>query len=329
MRRRRSGTATDMTGVTRQLPGSRFHPPRWRTLTAGASVLLAPVLVAGRTAADGATRERLWQRPVSNPALLGNLRLADPSHREPTPSAAGEADRIRAGISVVLPAHDEEATVRGVVERVPSTVCGVPVEVTVVDDGSGDRTAERARSAGARVVSFPRNRGLGAAVRFGLSDAASRGAAAVAFLDADGEYDPEELEVLVAPILRGDADYVIGSRFAGRIERMHPHRRVGNRLLSFALSVVARRRIGDGQSGFRALSGPAAADAEIIHDFNYAQVLTLDLLAKGYRYLEVPISYRFRTAGRSFVRPASYLRRVLPAIYREINAPPALATPGP
>jgi hypothetical protein len=87
---------------------------------------------------------------------------------------------------------------------------------------------------------------------------------------------------------------------------------------------VARAPIGDGQSGFRALSGAAAADAEIVHDYNYAQVLTLDLLAKGYRYLEVPIGYQFRTTGRSFVRPARYLRQVVPAVWKELNA----AAPG-
>ena len=79
-------------------------------------------------------------------------------------------------------------------------------------------------------------------------------------------------------------------------------------------------RITDGQSGYRAFSGEAAAEAEVIHDYNYAQVLTLDLLAKGFRYGEVPISYRFRTTGRSFVRLGRYLREVVPAVYREINS---------
>ena len=63
-----------------------------------------------------------------------------------------------------------------------------------------------------------------------------------------------------------------------------------------------------------------AADAEVVHDFNYAQVLTLDLLAKGYRYTEVPITYGFREHGESFVRLGSYLRRVLPAIHLELNS---------
>jgi glycosyltransferase involved in cell wall biosynthesis len=203
-------------------------------------------------------------------------------------------------VVVFLPAHDEEATVAAAVARVPALVLGRRVECLVVDDGSGDRTAELAAGAGATVLSVAGNRGLGA-VRLGLAAAVERGAAAVAFCDADREYDPAELERLVGPILEGRADYVVGSRFAGDIRRMLPQRRLGNLALTGLLRFVARAPIGDGQSGFRALSRAAAADAEIVHDYNYAQVLTLDLLAKGYRYLEVPIAYRFRSTGRSFV----------------------------
>ena len=225
-------------------------------------------------------------------------------------------------VVVFLPAHDEEATVAAVVARVPDMVAGRRVECLVVDDGSADRTAERAARAGATVLSAAVNRGLGAAVRQGLAAATERGAAAVAFCDADREYDPAELERLVAPILEGRADYVVGSRFAGEIRHMLRRRRLGNLALTGLLRFVARGPIGDGQSGFRALSAAAAADAEIVHDYNYAQVLTLDLLAKGYRYLEVPIGYRFRTTGRSFVRPLRYLRKVVPAVWRELNPAP-------
>jgi uncharacterized membrane protein YbhN (UPF0104 family) len=257
------------------------------------------------------------------PSLLGRFRLA-PQELPARPSLASPDGPV----VLFLPARDEEAAVAAVVGRAPASVAGRPVRVVVIDDHSSDSTAARAVAAGADVRPLPGAGGLGAGVRYGLRLAVEEyGAAVVAFCDADEEYDPAELERLVRPILAGEADYVVGSRFAGRIDRMLPHRRVGNQVLTLLLRICARTPVTDGQSGYRALSRAAAADAEIVHDFNYAQVLTLDLLGKGYRYAEVPISYRFRTTGRSFVRLVPYLRRVLPAVYRELNAPARLPVP--
>ncbi|HZM30441.1 MAG TPA: glycosyltransferase family 2 protein [Acidimicrobiales bacterium] len=227
-------------------------------------------------------------------------------------------------VVMLLPAHDEESTVADVVRAAPDQVDGHPVRVLVVDDGSTDGTAAAARAAGATVLSLGANHGLGAAVRAGLVWAVTQGAVAVAFLDADGEYAPEELGTMVAPILAGQADYVVGSRFAGQPRRMLPHRWLGNRVLTTWVRLLVRRwgvrDLTDGQSGYRALSAEAAAAAEIVHDFNYAQVLTLDLLGKGFRYAEVPISYRFRRHGRSFVRLVPYLRQVVPAVRAELRS---------
>jgi uncharacterized membrane protein YbhN (UPF0104 family) len=251
------------------------------------------------------------------PGYFGRLRL--PRRLPPRPPRAPV--RPEAPIVAMLPAHDEEETVGGVVGRLPATACGRPVVVLVVDDGSTDASAARAAAAGARVVAQPRNLGLGAAVRRGLAEATALGPACVVYLDADGEYAPEELELLASPVLAGTADYVVGSRFAGGARRMHPHRTVGNRVLTGWVRWTARRRdLTDGQSGYRAFSPAAAAAAEVVHDYNYAQVLTLDLLGKGYAYAEVPITYAFRTTGRSFVRLGTYLGRVLPAVHRELNA---------
>jgi glycosyltransferase involved in cell wall biosynthesis len=227
--------------------------------------------------------------------------------------------RSQAPVVLVLPARNEAANVAGVVARVPRLVGGHPVLALVIDDGSTDATAEAAWDAGADVVAMEAPSGLGAAVRRGLAEAVARGAVVVAFCDADGEYAPEELDRLAGPILAGRADYVVGSRFAGGPRRMRRHRWLGNRLLTIALSAVVRRRLTDGQSGYRALSAEAAAAARIVHDYNYAQVLTLDLIGRGFRYAEVPISYRFRTNGRSFVRLVPYLCRVVPAVVRQLR----------
>lgn len=248
-----------------------------------------------------------------SPGLAGRLRLraAGPTL---VPVAPGDGP-----ILFFLPAHDEEATVGEVVARVPAKVLGRPVDCVVIDDGSRDDTAVVAHAAGAEVIGQERNRGLGAAVRAGLAEGRRRGAAAVVFCDADDEYDPADLGAMVGPILAGQADYVVGDRFGHGHPDMRPHRWVGNRLLTRLTSFVARRPLADAQSGYRALSPAAAAGAEIVHDYNYAQVLTLDLLAKGYRYAEVPIAYRHRRRGRSFIKPVGYLRRVVPAVYRELN----------
>ena len=121
-------------------------------------------------------------------------------------------------LAVVVPAKDEEATIGELLERISAVhVPGYELQTFVVDDGSSDRTAEIARAKGATVVSHPQNLGLGAAVRTGLRAAVDAGAEAVAYLDADLEYFPEDIPNLVGPVLAGRADYVLGSRFrAGR-----------------------------------------------------------------------------------------------------------------
>lgn len=275
------------------------------SLVLGAPALLLPRprYLGRRSAAERGLQRRRWRLP---PAL--------PARPQPWPVAAD------APVVAVIPVHDEEATVGDVVRRLPGSVDGRTVQVLVVDDGSTDASAAAASAAGARVVAHPRNLGLGAAVRTALAAASALRPAAVVYLDADGEYPPEELAAVAAPVLAGTADYVVGSRFAGRIEHMRPHRRLGNTVLTRWVRWLTRRRdLTDGQSGYRAFSARAAAEAEIVHDYNYAQVLTLDLLAKGFVYAEVPISYTFRTSGSSFIRLGRYLRKVVPAVYRELN----------
>ena len=257
---------------------------------------------------------------VPAPGYFGRWRLPRRLPDPPAPVAVAPD----APVVAFLPAHDEQDAVGDVVRRLPTQVAGRRVEVVVVDDGSTDETAARAEAAGAAVVRVSPNRGLGAAVRRGLAEAVLLEPACVVYLDADGEYRPEELARLAAPVLDGAADYVVGSRFAGSIEVLRPHRRVGNLLLTAWVRWMTRRRdLTDGQSGYRAFSPAAAAAAEVVHDYNYAQVLTLDLLGKGFRYAEVPIGYSFRTSGESFIRLGRYLRLVLPAVHTELNAPAA------
>ena len=224
-------------------------------------------------------------------------------------------------LAVVVPAKDEEASIGILLDRIAYVrVPGCDLRPIIVDDGSTDRTAAIARAKGAKVVSHPENRGLGAAVRTGLGVAVEDGTDAVAYLDADLEYYPEDIPRLVEPILAGRAGYVLGSRFRGGVRGMRLYRWAGNLAFTLLLVALTRRYMTDGQTGMRAFSREAAASAEIIHDYNYAQVLTLDLLRKGFALEEVPIRYRIREHGASFIS-WRYPAKVLPAIWRELRTP--------
>jgi glycosyltransferase involved in cell wall biosynthesis len=224
-------------------------------------------------------------------------------------------------LAVVVPAKDEEATIGELLDRVANLrVPGHELRTFVVDDGSIDGTAEVAHERGAVVIRHAENKGLGAAVRTGLYAAVEAGASLVAYLDADLEYYPEDIPRLVGPILEGRADYVLGSRFKSEVRGMRLYRRVGNRVFTALLVFLTGRHMTDGQTGMRAFSREAAAAAEIIHDYNYAQVLTLDLLRKGFKLEEVPIRYSLRVHGDSFIG-WRYPAKVLPAIWRELRSP--------
>ena len=154
-------------------------------------------------------------------------------------------------------------------------------------------------------------------MRTGIEAAREIDARAAVYIDADGEYPPEQIPELLKPIESGEADYVLGSRYLGTRERQPVLRLIANVVFTGLLCLASGRRITDGQTGFRAFSRRALECAEIIHDYNYAQVLTLDLLKKGMRLKEVPISYRFRTRGKSFIG-IKYLWQVPTAMLREM-----------
>jgi hypothetical protein len=241
---------------------------------------------------------------------------------DPLGRTAAEEPRCLA----IVVARDEEAAVGDVLGALPSEACGLPVDVLLVDDGSTDATPDIGRTLGARVLSHPHCRGLGAALRSGLEAARDEGYAAAVYIDGDGEYDPADFARVLEPVARGRADYVLGSRFLGPREGMRRHRNLANRLTSAALGFLMETVTSDGQTGYRAFSARALGVARIAHDYNYAQVLTLSLWGHGIEPVEVPVSYRRRTTGRSFVRYPEYLARVAPAVWREWRAARASRT---
>ncbi|MBB5324627.1 glycosyltransferase involved in cell wall biosynthesis [Anoxybacillus tepidamans] len=227
----------------------------------------------------------------------------------------------RQKVIVFLPAHNEEEAIGEVIQKIPRHFHPhVDVNVLVIDDGSTDQTVEVARKAGADYVyQMKKNSGLGAAVRQGLRECLRLGADIGVMIDADNEYPAEQIPDLLAPIFKGEADYTMGSRFLGEIHGMKWYRRLGNYCFTCLQSLLLRTWIYDGQSGMRAFSRQAMEHADIIHDYNYAQVLTLNLVRKGFRMKEVPIRYQVRVTGQSFIKFCDYMTAVLPAIWKEMK----------
>ncbi len=318
------------------VPGAIDHQPRSvLELARTISTLLgveAPAASRGRPLVPALEHSLEWPpaaratngtapRAVAGPASAAGRFARPPVAREPLVS---ELARLSAGAPspagrclAIVVARDEEEAVGDVLGGLPAEACGLPVDVLLVDDGSTDATPHIAHEHGARVVTHEHSRGLGAALRTGLELARDEGYAAAVYLDGDGEYDPAQLARVLDPVARGRADYVLGSRFLGHREGMSWHRDLANRGTTALLGTLMRTVLSDGQTGYRAFSGAALRAARIRHDYNYAQVLTLSLWGAGIEPVEVPIDYRRRITGRSFVRYPEYLARVAPALWRE------------
>ena len=194
------------------------------------------------------------------------------------------------------------------------------LEIVVVDDGSADGTAEAALGAGARVVRLPYNLGIGAAVQTGFQYARDRGFDVAVQIDGDGQHDPRELPRLLGPVLAGDADLVVGTRFGGpSLYRGSLARRVGIGIFARAVSAIVGRRITDTTSGFRA-AGRRAIElfaAEYPHDYPEVEATVL-VFRHRLRLLEVPVAMRHRASGRSSITPLRsvyYMTKVSLALF--------------
>lgn len=192
-------------------------------------------------------------------------------------------------IDVIIPCHDEGATIAGVVRGCGQALGSHPHGVLVVDDGSRDHTAAQARAAGAEVLSLSPNRGKGLALAAGV-DATSR--PLVLFLDGDGQDDPVDLPRLLAA-LTPEVDLVIGSRFLGVMHRgaIHPLNRVANQAFSGLISGLFRARITDSQAGVRLLRRAAWERIAVrAREYDVETEVLLKGLKAGWRVVEVPVS---------------------------------------
>ena len=221
----------------------------------------------------------------------------------------------------IMPAFNEEGSIGAVIDEIRAF--DPDLKIVVVDDGSGDRTSEIARSRGVHVVTLPFNLGIGAAVQTGFRFARANNFDLAVQIDADGQHDPAELPAVLAPLLAGEADFVVGSRFTGdRAFRSSFVRRLGIRLFALIVSAIARQRLTDTTSGFRAVNrrGIALFAADYPHD--YPEVETTVMVVKHrLRVKEVPVRMRERASGRSSItalRSVYYIFKVLLALFIDL-----------
>jgi glycosyltransferase involved in cell wall biosynthesis len=218
----------------------------------------------------------------------------------------------------IVPALNEEETVGRVIDEIRAFDPGF--DIVVVDDGSVDRTAGVAADRGVYVLRLPFNLGIGGAMQTGYRFAFEHGYDIAVQIDGDGQHDPQQLPAILAPVLAGEADLCVGSRFTGNSEfRSSFTRRLGIKIFAAVVSAVVRQKVTDTTSGFRAVNrrGIALFASDYPHDYPEVEATVMCVKHK-LRLREVPVAMRERGGGASSItalRSVYYMTKVLLAIF--------------
>jgi glycosyltransferase involved in cell wall biosynthesis len=218
----------------------------------------------------------------------------------------------------IVPAYNEAESIESVIDELRSV--DPDLAIVVVDDGSTDGTNVRAQKLGLEVVRLPFNLGIGGAMQTGYQYARDHGFQLAIQVDGDGQHDPGEIAALIEPVVSGDADMAVGTRFAGDRRYRPPFaRRIGIQLFARVVSLLVRQRVTDTTSGFRAVNrrGIVLFASDYPHD--YPEVETTVLVHRHrLRMVEVPVAMRTRATGRSsitFFQSIYYMIKVSLALF--------------
>jgi DNA-binding response OmpR family regulator len=271
-----------------------------------APVLFLTAMASGESAAMalGMGAEDYLRKPYSPPELLGRVNaLLTRSKTGLMTSENGHHGTKAPGtpnVLAVIPAYNEERFIGSVVLKA-AQFAG---QVVVVDDGSTDATAEVAQKAGALVVRHHENRGKGAALSTAFSLTSRFNPDVVVMLDADGQHLPEELSLVIDPVLKGEADIVIGSRYLNGASHVPRLRSWGHRAFNAFTNFTSGVSVSDSQSGFRAFS-PQALGIISLHSNGFSVESEMQFLAKerDLRLVEVPVTIQYTDRPK---RPVLY-----------------------
>ncbi len=205
------------------------------------------------------------------------------------------ADSRLAKLVVIIPALNEEQTIAHVIQKVPRQITQTrDIEILVVDDGSTDQTTAYAQNAGALVVRHGHNLGVGAAFQTGIREALRLGADIIVNMDADGQFNPQDIPALIQPIQSGQASFVTATRFARPelIPEMPAIKLWGNQWMARLINFITRKHFTDVSCGFRAYTREAALRLTLFGHFTYTQETFIDLAFKDIAMTEVPLKVR-------------------------------------
>ena len=198
-------------------------------------------------------------------------------------------------LSILIPAYNEEATIKQVIDEIPKTFDSIKaIDIIVIDDGSTDTTVKVALDNGAFVYSFTHNQGLAKAISYGFEKCLEHNADILVILDADNQYDSKEIPLLLKPIMERRADIVLGDRQVNKLDHMPTQKRIGNQMVSKVVSRLVGQKINDCQTGFRAFNKNALNKLHIFSGYTYTQETLLQAKFKGLKIVEVPVTFRKR-----------------------------------
>jgi glycosyltransferase involved in cell wall biosynthesis len=207
-------------------------------------------------------------------------------------------------ISVVVPVFNEELTISDVIKRINRVVKKNRLrhEIIVVDDCSEDGSLKASKLLGVKAYSLNKHMGKGFALRTGFKKAKGE---IIATIDSDGSHRPEELPLLLAPILQNQADLVIGSRYLNHEKvRARKVNIFGVRLFNFLIKIFTRTKISDSQSGYRVMKSEILKKMRLNSaEYEIESEMLVKTARLGFRIKEVPISFEQRTYGASRIDP--------------------------